>query len=86
MAGQERARESAGEKLALDYNTDYLGSVPMDAQVRIGGDSGEPIVVTNPESEAAVALNDVAQKVAARVSILTLQKQAEGVIPIQMIG
>ncbi len=76
----------AGEKLALDYNTDYIGSVPMDAQIRIGGDSGEPIVVTNPESEAAVALNEIAQKVAAKVSILTLQKQAEGIIPIQMIG
>lgn len=76
----------AGEKLALDYNIDYIGSVPMDAQIRIGGDSGEPIVVTNPESKAAVALNEIAQKVAAKVSILTLQKQAEGIIPIQMIG
>ena len=76
----------AGEQLATDYNTEYLGSVPMDAQVRIGGDSGEPIVVTHPDSEAAEALNEIARKVAARVSVLTLQKQAEGVIPIQMIG
>jgi ATP-binding protein involved in chromosome partitioning len=76
----------AGEKLAQDYHTDYLGSVPMEAQVRVGGDSGQPILVTNPESEAAVALNEIARKVAAKVSVLTLQKQAEGFIPIQMIG
>ncbi len=76
----------AGEKLAHDYNVDYLGTVPMDAQVRVGGDSGQPIVVAYPDSEAAVALNEIARKVAARVSILTLQKQAEGIIPIQMIG
>lgn len=76
----------AGEKLAHDYNTEYLGTVPMEAQVRVGGDSGQPIVVAHPNSEAAVALNEIARKVAARVSVLTLQKQAEGIIPIQMIG
>jgi ATP-binding protein involved in chromosome partitioning len=76
----------AGEKLAADYQTEYLGSIPMDANVRLGGDSGEPIVVAHPDSEAAAALNDVARKVAAKVSVLTLQKQSEGVIPIQMIG
>lgn len=76
----------AGEHLANTYNVNYLGSVPMEAEVRIGGDSGDPVVVAHPESEAAIALNEIAQKVAARVSVLTLQKQADGVIPIQMIG
>ena len=45
----------AGKKLAEDYDTPYLGTVPMDSQVRIGGDSGEPIVIAAPESEAAKA-------------------------------
>ena len=76
----------AGEKLAADYDTEYLGTVPMDAQVRVGGDTGQPILIAAPESEAAQALTDIARKVAARISVLTLQKQAEGVIPIQMIG
>jgi len=76
----------AGKKLADAYDTEYLGSVPMDAQVRIGGDSGQPIVVSHPESVAAEALHELSRKIAAKVSILTLQKQAEGVIPIQMIG
>ena len=76
----------AGERLANDYNTEYLGSIPMDAEVRVGGDSGQPVVVTHPDSEAAEALNEIARKVAARVSVLTLQQPAEGVIPIQMIG
>ena len=76
----------AGEKLAHDYHVDYLGSVPMAAEVRVGGDSGDPVVVAHPESDAAVALNEIARKVAARISVLTLNKQAEGIIPIQMIG
>lgn len=76
----------AGEQLARTYNTNYLGSVPMDAQIRIGGDIGQPIVISHPDSEAAKAFYDLSRKIAANVSILTLQKQAEGVIPIQMIG
>lgn len=76
----------AGKQLAEAYATAYLGSVPMDANVRVGGDAGQPIVVAHPESEAAKALHEIAQAVAARVSVLTLQKQADNVIPIQMIG
>ncbi|WP_420627858.1 Mrp/NBP35 family ATP-binding protein [Candidatus Leptofilum sp.] len=75
----------AGEKLATDYNTEYLGSIPMDANVRLGGDSGEPIVVAYPESAAAKAVQDVAAKVAARVSVLTLQKSTN-FIPIELVG
>ncbi len=76
----------AGKKLAEDYDTPYLGSVPMDSQVRIGGDSGEPIVIAAPESEAAQAIRAIAKDVAARVSVMTLQSQQAGFIPIQMIG
>ncbi len=76
----------AGKKLADSHNTDYLGSVPMDGQIRIGGDTGQPIVVTHPDSEAAEALRAISRKIAANISVLTLQKQAEGIIPIQMIG
>ena len=76
----------AGEKLSQDYNVPYLGTVPLDANVRVGGDSGEPIVVAHPESPAAQALQKLARDVAARVSLLTIQQQASSVIPIQMIG
>lgn len=75
----------AGEKLATDYDTDYLGSVPMDANVRVGGDSGQPIVMAYPESEAALALREIARSVAAKVSVLTISNQ-NNFIPIEMVG
>jgi ATP-binding protein involved in chromosome partitioning len=75
----------AGERLAAEHSVPYLGKIPLEAQVRIGGDSGEPIVVSQPESAAAQAFNRVTQDVAARVSVLTIAKQSN-VIPIQMIG
>lgn len=76
----------AGEKLAQDYDTKYLGTIPLDANVRVGGDTGEPIVVTHPDSPAAQALRDFAREVAARVSVLTISSQSSNFIPIQMVG
>ncbi|MCP4360717.1 MAG: Mrp/NBP35 family ATP-binding protein [Chloroflexi bacterium] len=75
----------AGEKLAADHGADFLGSVPMDVNIRVGGDSGEPVVVAYPDSEAAVALREITQKVAAHVSVVTLNNQTN-FIPIQMVG
>jgi ATP-binding protein involved in chromosome partitioning len=76
----------AGEQLARQYDTDYLGSIPLEANVRKGGDSGQPIVVTHPDSDAARAIRRIARDVAARVSVLTLQVQSDNFIPISMIG
>lgn len=76
----------AGEQLASQYKTAYLGSVPLDANVRKGGDSGEPIVVSHPESEAAMAIKVIARDVAAKISVLTLSNQSSNFIPIEMVG
>lgn len=75
----------AGEKLAADYQTEYLGSVPMDANIRVGGDSGNPIVISHPDSEAARALREIARLIAAKISVLTLSRQ-NNFIPIEMVG
>jgi ATP-binding protein involved in chromosome partitioning len=75
----------AGERLASEYATEYLGTIPLDPRVRVGGDQGEPVVAAYPDSPAAVALAEFSRKVAARVSVLTLANQTS-FIPIQMIG
>ena len=75
----------AGEKLATDYDTEFFASVPMDANVRVGGDGGKPTVVAFPNSPAAQAFEEIAQKVAARISVLTLQKSTN-FIPIELVG
>src|SRR6185369_14342466 len=57
-----------GEKLAKDKNVPFLGRIPLEASVRKGGDFGRPIVVSEPDSEAAKAFRQVARDVAARIS------------------
>ena len=44
-----------GKKTAGMLGVPFLGEVPIDPKVVIGGDTGEPIVVAEPSSPAAVA-------------------------------
>src|SRR5215469_10033506 len=43
-----------------------LGQIPLDTRVREAGDEGVPIVLAEPQAPAAVALNEVAGKLAVR--------------------
>lgn len=61
-----------GEQLAEATQTPFLGKVPIDQNVRIGGDSGKPIVVNHPDSVVAKAFTEIAQKIASKVSVAAL--------------
>jgi ATP-binding protein involved in chromosome partitioning len=52
-----------GRKTAEMLGVPFLGEVPIDPKVVIGGDSGEPIVVMDPQSAAAQAFTSIAAKV-----------------------
>jgi len=72
-----------GEELARVTETTFLGNVPIDQNVRIGGDTGKPIVVSYPESPVAKAMTEIAQKIAAKVSVAALSGKNE--LPINII-
>jgi ATP-binding protein involved in chromosome partitioning len=72
-----------GEALAKSTETNFLGMVPIDQNVRIGGDTGKPIVDSYPESPVALALTEIAQKIAAQVSIAALSGKNE--MPINIV-
>ncbi len=74
-----------GQRLAEEAGVPFIGSIPMDPSVRMGGDAGIPVIISHPESAVARALEAVAADVAAKVSVAALRKQ-NNVIPISMIG
>ncbi len=61
-----------GAAMASEVGVGFLGEVPLEPQVRIGGDEGKPIVVAQPDSPAAQAIRAVARQVAAAVSVQNL--------------
>jgi ATP-binding protein involved in chromosome partitioning len=59
-----------GERLAKEVGLPLLGQIPLFTRVLEGGDSGAPIVLSDPQSSAARALFVVADGVAERVGAL----------------
>src|SRR6195256_525370 len=67
--------EGGGAKLAEMYHVPLLGTIPLGLEVREGGDSGVPVVVSHPESPQAVAFRRVAEEVARQVSIEAMKPE-----------
>jgi ATP-binding protein involved in chromosome partitioning len=73
-----------GERLAADMNVPFLGRLPIYQPIREGSDTGVPLVIAEPASQAARAFLTVAERTAAQVSIAA-HKTAEanrGKIPL----
>jgi len=64
--------EGGGEQLARIASAPLLSSIPTDEINRSGGDLGNPVVATEPESPGAKALLSLAESVAARMSLENL--------------
>jgi ATP-binding protein involved in chromosome partitioning len=54
-----------GGRLADELGVPLLGTVPLDTAMREAGDSGTPVVESDPESESARAIFSIAEAVAA---------------------
>jgi ATP-binding protein involved in chromosome partitioning len=57
------------EMLAAKHGFPLLGQIPLNPRVRVGGDGGDPITVTDPDSPLAQGFTEVAGRVAQRVAI-----------------
>ncbi len=53
----------AGKKAAAQYGLPLLGSLALDAEIPVGGDSGKPIVIEKPDSQSARAFAEIARSV-----------------------
>lgn len=73
-----------GERLALESGVPYIGAILMDPSVRAGGDNGTPVTVTAPDSTVSNALKQVAEDIAAKISVAAVQQN--NFVPINFIG
>jgi ATP-binding protein involved in chromosome partitioning len=64
-----------GRRAAADFGAQFLGEIPLDIRVRLGGDEGRPSVAHDPEAGPALAFKTIAEKLAAIISVNTFQKQ-----------
>lgn len=50
-----------GEKLASDYDVQFLGSIPIDIDARILSDKGKPIILEKPYSEVSKSFRSISE-------------------------
>jgi ATP-binding protein involved in chromosome partitioning len=60
-------KSGGGRRTAQQLGVPFLGEIPIDPAIVVGGDSGVPIVASHADSAAARAFRDAAETVARRL-------------------
>jgi ATP-binding protein involved in chromosome partitioning len=68
--------EGGGERIARDYQTELLGSLPLDLSIRADADRGKPSVAADPESAISQKYRAIARKLVVNVQQHNLAMQA----------
>jgi ATP-binding protein involved in chromosome partitioning len=76
---EEIFSHGGGIKAAEDFHVPFLGELPLQTSVRIGGDTGRPIVAYEPSTPAAQSFRKIARELAAQVSIRNIAPEHQPV-------
>ena len=55
--------QGGGQRISTQLGLPFLGEVPLDPDMRQGGDRGEPFLMSHPEAPASVVFRKVAETV-----------------------
>jgi MinD-like ATPase involved in chromosome partitioning or flagellar assembly len=56
-----------GEAAAKELGLPFLGRIPLDPRIVVGGDAGKPFVLEHPDSEAAKAFRTIVANLKAQL-------------------
>ena len=66
--------KGGGRRAAEGLKIPFLGEIPLVPEVRAGGDTGHPVVLTQPDSPAGRAFTEGARQLAAQIILRTDQE------------
>ncbi len=61
--------QGGGQSMSEEYNVDFIGSLPLDKQIREEVDGGQPTVVSDPDGRITQIYRDIARRVSAKLSL-----------------
>jgi ATP-binding protein involved in chromosome partitioning len=73
-----------GEKAAGELGVPFIGAIPIYTPIRVGSDTGKPIVVLEPKAEQSMLIRKIARNMAAQVSIYQFSSAAKPDIEISL--
>ena len=68
-----------GAKLANENEVPFLGGMPIDPRIRMGGDKGVPMVYDIPDSDYSKIIQEISRNLAAQISIHLINNAAKKV-------
>ncbi len=60
--------QGGAQKMVKDFNSHFLGALPLDIQIREEADNGNPTVAAAPDSRIAEIYRDIARRASAKLS------------------
>ena len=73
--------KGGGLRISKEMNVPFLGSIPLESAIAIGGDNGNPIVMSDENSPASQAYMELTSKIAASLSIIKEGGTLKGMAP-----
>ena len=67
-------RQGGGKRIANSLGLPFLGEIPLEPEVAIGGDAGLPIVEKNPQAISSKIYREIAGLLAQELSILSMSQ------------
>jgi ATP-binding protein involved in chromosome partitioning len=66
-----------GEQLSKDLNVPFLGGIPIDPRIRIGGDKGVPIVFDLTDTEYSDIIMKISRNLAEQINLINLNASSK---------
>ena len=69
-----------GKKAAVKFEVPFLGEVPLNVDIRSGGDQGRPIVTQDKRGEIKKVFEDIANSLKAQIEKLNKQNNSSNIL------
>lgn len=77
--------QGGGERTSTENGVELLAQVPIEMELRSGGDSGDPMSLSHPNSSTAREFMDLAEKVAVQLANQSLAKPRKPTIMLKTV-
>lgn len=74
-------RHGKTEEVCKENGITFLGEIPLDPEIVLAGDAGEPVITGNPLAASAKAFSLLAGKVAQQISIVNIETEQATIFP-----
>jgi ATP-binding protein involved in chromosome partitioning len=78
--------EGGGERTANENNVELLAQIPIEMGIREGGDAGQPLTASAPESETGQAFGHLAERVATQLAAQAIAKPRKPTIMLKTVS